>query len=83
MICLFSLPSSSFWPLKFLVPLCDDQMEDFSADVGIPMNCIFPVNNYHKETSLDGDVTALVLDALKNIVTTGVDHLEEVQPRNH
>lgn len=61
---------------------CGDQMEQFSASVGIPMNCIFPVKNYHEETSLDRDITALVLDALKNIVTTGLDHFEEVQPRN-
>ncbi|XP_075872608.1 interferon-induced protein 44-like [Nelusetta ayraudi] len=58
------------------------KMEQFSAGVGIPMNCIFPVKNYHEETSLDRDITALVLDALKNIVTTGLDHFEEVQPRN-
>lgn len=57
-------------------------MELFSAHAGIPMKCIFPVKNYHEETSLDRDVTALVLDALKNIVSTGADHLEEIQPRN-
>lgn len=76
--------SLSNWNLGFVYreARIKQKMEDFSASVGIPMNCIFPVKNYHEETSLDDDTTALVLDALKNIVTTGVDHFKEVQPRN-
>ncbi|KAA8582972.1 hypothetical protein FQN60_015518 [Etheostoma spectabile] len=30
-----------------------EKMEMFSAKVGIPMNCIFPVKNYHEEIDLD------------------------------
>lgn len=48
-------------------------MEQFSADVGIPMNCIFPVKNYHEEIDLDSDVDLLILSALKHIINFGED----------
>lgn len=48
-------------------------MEQFSADVGIPMNCIFPVKNYHEEIDLNSDVDSLILSAMKHIINSGED----------
>ncbi|XP_038583605.1 uncharacterized protein LOC119909429 isoform X1 [Micropterus salmoides] len=48
-------------------------MEQFSAEVGIPMNCIFPVKNYHEEINLNNDVDSLLLSALTNIINFGED----------
>ncbi|XP_073348875.1 interferon-induced protein 44-like isoform X1 [Pagrus major] len=51
------------------------KMEEFSADVGIPMNCIFPVENYHNHISLDSDVDSLILSALRDIINYGDDYI--------
>uniref|UniRef100_A0A3B4X5B0 G domain-containing protein n=1 Tax=Seriola lalandi dorsalis TaxID=1841481 RepID=A0A3B4X5B0_SERLL len=45
------------------------QMEKLSAEVGIPMNCIFPVKNYHEEIHVDNDTDALLLSSLRSIIT--------------
>lgn len=50
-----------------------EKMEEFSAEVGIPMNCIFPVKNYHSEIDLNSDVDSLILSALKSIINFGDD----------
>ncbi|GLD56933.1 interferon-induced protein 44-like protein [Lates japonicus] len=50
-----------------------DKMEQFSADVGIPMNCIFPVRNYYEEIDLSDDTDALILSALRCIIDYGGD----------
>ncbi|KAM8725333.1 interferon-induced protein 44-like isoform 2-T2 [Acanthopagrus schlegelii] len=52
-----------------------DQMERFSADVGIPMNCIFPVKNYHQEINIDNDIDVLILSALREIISYGDDFI--------
>ncbi|MED6243885.1 hypothetical protein ATANTOWER_029245 [Ataeniobius toweri] len=44
------------------------KMETFSADVGVPMNCIFPVKNYHEEIDLKDEVDLLILSVLKSII---------------
>uniref|UniRef100_A0A671TXF7 G domain-containing protein n=1 Tax=Sparus aurata TaxID=8175 RepID=A0A671TXF7_SPAAU len=51
------------------------KMEKFSADVGIPMNCIFPVKNYHQEINIDSDVDTLILSALREIISYGDDFI--------
>uniref|UniRef100_A0A671TX95 Interferon-induced protein 44-like n=1 Tax=Sparus aurata TaxID=8175 RepID=A0A671TX95_SPAAU len=51
------------------------KMEKFSADVGIPMNCIFPVENYHEQIKLNSDVDSLILSALKDIINYGDDFI--------
>uniref|UniRef100_A0A671TX57 G domain-containing protein n=1 Tax=Sparus aurata TaxID=8175 RepID=A0A671TX57_SPAAU len=51
------------------------KMEQFSADVGIPMNCIFPVENYHNQIDLDSDVNSLILSALRDIIKYGDDFI--------
>ncbi|XP_038583576.1 interferon-induced protein 44-like [Micropterus salmoides] len=50
-----------------------NKMEQFSADVGFPMNCIFPVKNYHEEIDLNNDVDSLLLSTLTNIINFGED----------
>ncbi|XP_020515058.1 interferon-induced protein 44-like [Labrus bergylta] len=50
-----------------------NQMEQFSADVGIPMNCMFPVKNYSEEIELNSDTDCLILSALRNIINFGAD----------
>ncbi|GAA6231656.1 interferon-induced protein 44-like [Lates japonicus] len=52
-----------------------DKMEKFSVDVGIPMNCIFPVKNYHEEIDLSDDTDALILSALRRIIDYGEDFI--------
>uniref|UniRef100_W5K585 G domain-containing protein n=1 Tax=Astyanax mexicanus TaxID=7994 RepID=W5K585_ASTMX len=36
--------------------------------LGVPMNCIFPVRNYHEEKDIKEDINCLMLDALTKIV---------------
>uniref|UniRef100_A0A3B4X176 G domain-containing protein n=1 Tax=Seriola lalandi dorsalis TaxID=1841481 RepID=A0A3B4X176_SERLL len=43
--------------------------------VGIPMNCIFPVKNYHEEIHVDNDTDALLLSSLRSIITCGDDYI--------
>ncbi|XP_034756027.1 interferon-induced protein 44-like [Etheostoma cragini] len=50
-----------------------EKMKQFSVNVGIPMNCIFPVKNYDEEINLDDDVDSLILSALRNIINFGDD----------
>ncbi|KAF1377031.1 hypothetical protein PFLUV_G00217660 [Perca fluviatilis] len=52
-----------------------EKMEQFSVNVGIPMNCIFPVKNYHEEIDLNSDVDSLILSALKHIINFGDDYI--------
>lgn len=49
------------------------QMKDFSAAVGIPLNCIFPVKNYSEEIDLNDDMDALILSALRKMIDFGDD----------
>ncbi|XP_055362622.1 interferon-induced protein 44-like [Betta splendens] len=49
------------------------KMEQLSADSGIPMNCIFPVKNYHEEIDLSDDMDALILSVLTSIIHFGDD----------
>ncbi|KAF1377040.1 hypothetical protein PFLUV_G00217750 [Perca fluviatilis] len=47
------------------------KMEEFSAAVGYPMNCIFPVKNYHEEINFNSDIDSLILSALRDIINLG------------
>ncbi|XP_037605844.1 uncharacterized protein LOC119476544 isoform X2 [Sebastes umbrosus] len=59
------------YKLKYL----KEKMEEFSADVGIPMNCIFPVKNYHEEIDLNSDIDSLILSSLKSTINFGDDFI--------
>ncbi|XP_035990920.1 interferon-induced protein 44-like [Fundulus heteroclitus] len=54
------------------------KMKDFSAAVGIPMNCIFPMKNYSEEIKLNDDVDTLILSALRKMIDFGDDFIEKI-----
>lgn len=59
----------------YRVQIVKEKMESFSAEVGIPLNCIFPVKNYHQEIHNDSDMDSLILSALRQIISSGDDFL--------
>ncbi|CAK6975901.1 interferon-induced protein 44-like [Scomber scombrus] len=52
-----------------------EQMEQFSADVGIPMNCIFPVKNYSEGIVMNDDVDSVILSTLRHIIDFGEESM--------
>ncbi|XP_005457762.1 interferon-induced protein 44-like [Oreochromis niloticus] len=55
-----------------------EQMETVSASLGIPLNCIFPVKNYHSEIKTNDDVDVLILAALKQMINFGEDYVNNL-----
>ncbi|XP_040919689.1 interferon-induced protein 44-like [Toxotes jaculatrix] len=53
-----------------------EKMEEFSKDTGIPMNCIFPIKNYHEEIELSDDADVLILSTLRHLLSFGEDFLK-------
>ncbi|KAG9330323.1 hypothetical protein JZ751_025685, partial [Albula glossodonta] len=53
-----------------------------SSRLGVPVYCIFPVQNYHEENHLKDDIDALLLNSLKHIVTFADDYLREYPGSN-
>ncbi|XP_076153675.1 interferon-induced protein 44-like [Alosa pseudoharengus] len=56
------------------------KMQECSNNLGVPMNCIFPVKNYHEEIDLNKDVNALLLSALTHILDFANDYVEDKKP---
>ncbi|KAM9703517.1 interferon-induced protein 44-like [Menidia menidia] len=56
-------------------PHLKEQMEQFSVNVGIPMNCIFPVKNYHEEINMDNNINSLIWSTMEGIINSGEDYL--------
>jgi len=54
-------------------------MQKFSVNVGIPMNCIFPVRNYCEETDMKDDIDSLILNAMEHVLQSGDDFFEFTQ----
>ncbi|KAG5272593.1 hypothetical protein AALO_G00167240 [Alosa alosa] len=52
-----------------------NKMEVCSNTLGVPMNCIFPVKNYHEEIHLNDNVNCLILNALKQAVAFADDYV--------
>ncbi|KAF7689826.1 hypothetical protein HF521_013179 [Silurus meridionalis] len=53
------------------------QMEECSQMLGVPMNCIFPVQNYHEQITSDMHMDILILMAITNIIRFANDYIEE------
>ncbi|XP_067458883.1 interferon-induced protein 44-like [Thunnus thynnus] len=54
------------------------KITEFSARLGIPLNCIFAVKNYSSETYLDEDVNTLMLNALRLMIDFGDDFINKM-----
>ena len=45
--------------------------------MGFPLNCIFPLKNYHAEIELKDEVDILILSALKMILNLANDRVND------
>ena len=57
------------------VLICFLQMRKVSEQVGFPLNCIFPLKNYHAEIKLNAEVDMLILSALRKILDLANDRV--------
>ncbi|KAM9454358.1 interferon-induced protein 44-like [Clarias gariepinus] len=57
-----------------------EKMQQCSNLLGVPMNNIFPVKNYHEESDTDVNMDVLILKALDQIVNIANDALIELNP---
>ncbi|KAG8007046.1 Interferon-induced protein 44 [Nibea albiflora] len=55
-----------------------EKMEQLNLALGVPLNCIFPVKNYHSEINTDDDIDTLILSALKQIIHFGEDFVNSL-----
>ncbi|KAM6965860.1 interferon-induced protein 44-like [Tautogolabrus adspersus] len=55
-----------------------EQVEKFSARLGIPINSIFLVKNYNSEAETCDDISGPILTALKQMVNFGEDYLNDL-----
>ncbi|XP_063062068.1 interferon-induced protein 44-like [Engraulis encrasicolus] len=51
-------------------------MQRSSKKLGVPMNHIFPVKNYHQETKVDNKTDCVILEALEKITHLANDYVE-------
>ncbi|XP_027027368.2 interferon-induced protein 44-like [Tachysurus fulvidraco] len=56
----------------------EEKMQECSHTIGPPLKCIFPVSNYYKETEMDNKKDVLILSALKAIVGSVNDYIENI-----
>ncbi|KAG7315582.1 hypothetical protein KOW79_020448 [Hemibagrus wyckioides] len=54
-----------------------EKMQECSNRLGIPMNHIFPVKNYHEEIDTMNDMDVLILKALDQIVSVAADAIKQ------
>ncbi|XP_036434366.1 interferon-induced protein 44-like [Colossoma macropomum] len=52
-----------------------EKIRECSMSLGVPMNCIFPVWNYHEETEIKEEINCLMLHALTKIVHWADDYI--------
>ncbi|XP_070965097.1 interferon-induced protein 44-like [Oncorhynchus clarkii lewisi] len=56
-----------------------EKMQICSNELGLPMNCILPVKNYHEEGRMDNDMDILILNAMTQIMNFANDYLWNLQ----
>ncbi|XP_078017944.1 interferon-induced protein 44-like isoform X1 [Epinephelus lanceolatus] len=54
-----------------------NQVDKFYTLMGIPQNCIFLVKNYEPEPNINDDMNALIMNALRQMITFGEDFLSD------
>ncbi|XP_058249232.1 interferon-induced protein 44-like [Hemibagrus wyckioides] len=52
-----------------------ENMQKYANELGVPVNRIFPVLNYHEETQVKADINCLMLDALEQIIYWANDYV--------
>ncbi|KAL7846123.1 hypothetical protein AOLI_G00243150 [Acnodon oligacanthus] len=55
-----------------------EKVQECSDKLGIPLNCIYPVKNYHAEITQDANVDVLILMALRDILNFANDYMEDL-----
>lgn len=68
---------AGFFIFHQLLYVCIFQMQECSNRLGIPMNYIFPVKNYHEEIDTEDDMDVLILKALDQIVHIAADAMKK------
>ncbi|KAL7846122.1 hypothetical protein AOLI_G00243140 [Acnodon oligacanthus] len=56
-----------------------EKIQECSIKLGLPLNCIYPVKNYHAEITQDANIDALILVALRDIVSFANDYVEDLE----
>ncbi|XP_036430226.1 interferon-induced protein 44-like [Colossoma macropomum] len=54
-----------------------EKMEECSTKLGVPMNCTFPMKNYHEETKMNEKLNCLVLEAFTQAVESANDYVKK------
>ncbi|XP_060754571.1 interferon-induced protein 44-like [Neoarius graeffei] len=54
-----------------------EKMEECSHKLGVPINCIFPVRNYHEQVTNNLYMDILILMAITNIIRFANDYVED------
>ncbi|XP_017558480.1 interferon-induced protein 44-like [Pygocentrus nattereri] len=54
-----------------------EKMEECSTRLGVPMNCIFPLKNYHEETKQNEKLNCLALEAFTQAVYSANDYVKK------
>ncbi|KAM9455075.1 interferon-induced protein 44-like [Clarias gariepinus] len=54
-----------------------EKMKECSHKLGVPMNCIYPVQNYYEQITNDMDMDILILMAMTDIVRFANDYIED------
>ncbi|KAM9455146.1 interferon-induced protein 44-like [Clarias gariepinus] len=54
-----------------------EKMKECSDRLGVPMNCIYPVQNYHEQVANDMDMDILILMAVTDIINFANNYVED------